>query len=242
MPPIRIAIAARKGGVGKTTLSTGLASAFAAAGCSTAIIDLDPQSNAAFALGVDPSASGTADFLMGRPVIPQRAWNQLDVYAGGPDLTSHAVNGLDAEELIDAASRLHYEVMIFDCPPGSEHLERLALVAATTALVVLDAHPFGISGAARVVEVIANRRAKQRSGPSAVALIPSRIDIRRSYDRELESNLSSVFPGLPIMKVRQDTALAVASADRRPIAEVAADSRGYQDILAIKEWTYAQPR
>ena len=47
----RIAIAARKGGVGKTSIACGLASVFAAQQKSVLVVDLDPQSNAAYALG-----------------------------------------------------------------------------------------------------------------------------------------------------------------------------------------------
>ena len=43
-----IALVSRKGGVGKTTLATGLAVAAYQAGLSTAVFDLDPQASAAF--------------------------------------------------------------------------------------------------------------------------------------------------------------------------------------------------
>lgn len=43
-----IAVVSQKGGVGKTTLATGLAVAAHTAGLSTAIFDLDPQASAAF--------------------------------------------------------------------------------------------------------------------------------------------------------------------------------------------------
>src|SRR4051812_4353472 len=42
-----IAVIGQKGGTGKTTTATGLAVASVRAGCLTAILDLDPQTNAA---------------------------------------------------------------------------------------------------------------------------------------------------------------------------------------------------
>ncbi len=236
----RIAIAARKGGVGKTTICCGLASLCASRGLRTLVVDLDPQSNAAFALGVDPAAAGTAELLTGGAVRPQAADERLDIYAGGPDLQSHEIAALDSEELRDLTAALPYDIAFFDCPPGSEALERLGVVAADMALVAVDAHPFALAGASRVLEVIQHRRQRGRLAPSTVALVQSRIDLRRSLDRDLEGALAQAYPDIPLQRVRQDSALAAATTDRTPLARAAPDARGTKDLLAIVEWIHGR--
>ncbi len=237
---LRLAIAARKGGVGKTTLCTGLASVFAASGLRTAVIDLDPQSNAAFALGLDPAVPGAAQLILGQAISPLLAMDNLWVYPGGPSLMAREIEQSDPEDLFDRVAPLPYEVILCDCPPGSEHLERLALVSSSVALLALDAHPFAISGVVRVMEVIKNRKIKGRPGPETVAMVASRIDLRRSGDRELEANLNELFPNIPILRMRQDIALANAAAVGIPINKAAPESRGLQDLLTIKEWIHDQ--
>ena len=49
-----IAVTGGKGGVGKTSVSVNLATALAATGHRTLLIDLDPQGNASTGLGVSP--------------------------------------------------------------------------------------------------------------------------------------------------------------------------------------------
>ena len=60
-----VAILNQKGGVGKTTMTLGLASAGWAKGTRVLVVDLDAQANATWALGIDPSLDnfGAGDAL-----------------------------------------------------------------------------------------------------------------------------------------------------------------------------------
>lgn len=233
---IRVAVAAGKGGVGKTTIACGIASVLTHQGYHVLLVDLDPQSNAAWGLGADPIAPGTAELLLGQRPIPVGATRNLQILPGGPGLKGHDVIRLDPEALADAVAVFDHDAMVFDCPPGLHYLERLGLVAAGAALVVLDAHPFAIQGAARVLAELESRKEKQRQGAARWALIMSRVDLRRALDRELDVALEQEFPGIPRLIVRQDTALALATTERRPLMESAAGSRGAEDLQVVAEW------
>lgn len=166
MTSTRIAVAARKGGVGKTTIACGLASVLASQGKKVLVVDLDPQSNAAYVLGTNPTAPGTAELLTGGSPKPLEAAPNLYVLPGGPDLAGHSIQSLDPEDLADIITSMAYDAFIFDCPPGVEYLERLGLVAANVAIICTDAHPLAVMGAGRVLNELKLRQQKGRRGAS----------------------------------------------------------------------------
>ncbi|MBK8185613.1 MAG: ParA family protein [Candidatus Competibacteraceae bacterium] len=236
MTPLKIAVAAGKGGVGKTTIACGIASVLAEHG-RVLLVDLDPQSNAAWGLGADPTQPGTAELLLGGTPTPIKITDTLSVFPGGPGLKGHEVMRLDPEALADAIAIFDYEAIVFDCPPGWDHLERFGLVATEAALVVVDAHPFAIQGAARVVETLLARRQKNRQGAQRWALVMSRVDPRRTLDKDLEAALAAMFPDLKRLLIRQDVALSLATTERIPVTNAApAHCRGLSDLRDIVRW------
>lgn len=232
----RIAVAARKGGVGKTTVACGLASVLANLGHRVLVVDLDPQSNAGYVLGTNPTSPGTAELLSGTSPTPLEASPGLYVLPGGPGLTGYNIQALDPEDLADAVAPLDYDVLVFDCPPGVEYLERLGLVAADVALVCTDAHPLAVMGAGRVLNELNLRQQKGRKGAKRWALVLSKIDLRRSMDQALDKQLAITYPSIKRLIVHQDSALAWAGAERMPLMQYEPSSRGAADLQVIAKW------
>jgi chromosome partitioning protein len=236
MTDYRIAVAARKGGVGKTTIACGLASVLAHQGKRVLVIDLDPQSNAAYAFGVDPTAAGSAELLTGARPQPLEAGEGLYVLPGGPNLTSQPIQLLHPEDLADAVKVMPYDAVIFDCPPGNENLERLGLVASEVVLVVTNAHPFAILGASRVIGVLEGYRERQRRGPARWALVLSQVDERRALDKNFPPQLAQKYPEIKQFIVHQDTNLSLAGAQQVPLMDYAPRSRSAEELIALAKW------
>jgi chromosome partitioning protein len=157
-----VAILNQKGGVGKTTVTLGLASSAMSAGRRLLVVDLDPQASSSWVLGVDPESldESVADVL--RPkgpsaadVIVGSAWSELiDVLPSTPDLQEREAGTSKRlrKQLSSVAS--DYEAILLDCPPALGNLTRSALTAASHAVVIVEPSALGLRGIGGVADLI----------------------------------------------------------------------------------------
>ncbi len=140
------AIAAQKGGTGKTALAGSLASQWAYAGFRTLVVDLDQQANLTFAFGVDPTLldATVVDVLAPRNSVPAEDAVLHGVHgAPGLDLLpcDERAEALDTQlraetmgvfKLKDALEPLlgSYDRVVMDCPPNVGELTVAALLTA----------------------------------------------------------------------------------------------------------------
>ncbi|MCA9572213.1 MAG: ParA family protein, partial [Myxococcales bacterium] len=157
-----VAVAAQKGGVGKTTTTVSLAAAFARYhGLKVLVVDLDPQNHVHLALReqvevgggalseilTDPSCTLEVEEIRASTSVPE-----LFVTAPDPDLL-HAEDGMahriGKEMVLRRAlevTRTHYDIILLDCPPNMGTLTINGLVAADTVLVPAQASMLAVSG------------------------------------------------------------------------------------------------
>ncbi len=163
-----VAVLNQKGGVGKTTVTLGLASAAWASQTRTLVVDLDAQANATWALGVDPSREflGTGDALASgktgaaKDMIVESGWGS-DVWllpAAG-DLTEREADTRNAAGRRRLAKALKgvaddFELVLIDCAPSLGLNTTNGLAAASGAVLIVEPSIFGLRGVGPVLDLI----------------------------------------------------------------------------------------
>ena len=162
---ITIAIANQKGGVGKTTSAINIATAMAASGWRTLLVDLDPQGNASTGLGIPAARRDVSsyDVLVDEVSIDQGLVSTdvpgLDVLPATQDLSGAEVELVSVE---DRTGRLRsaldshrgHDVCFIDCPPSLGLLTLNALCAADTLLVPLQCEFFALEGLSQLLQTV----------------------------------------------------------------------------------------
>src|SRR5699024_1042354 len=150
-----VSVCSLKGGVGKTSVTLGLASAALHQGVNTLVIDFDPQGDSTLGLLGEPAStldiaevgSSPRTETIDRAITPAPwaadAASHLDIIPGSSRsaiMDSPSQSAKDVRRLHQALEkRTHqYDLVLIDCPPSLNGLTQMALAASDRALVVAE--------------------------------------------------------------------------------------------------------
>lgn len=232
----KIAIANRKGGVGKTTTAVHLAAAFALAEIPTLLIDTDSQGHCQRLLGVD--ATGTLDkALHGEGIKPVKARDNLDILAGSKALhnftTIQAARQFRREEILTdiLAPITGYDYVILDTAPGFGDVSINVLFYADEIVIPVSMEALSLEGLVSLRQEIAE--IAKHTSLSIRAVVPTFADGRVGKTADIIENLREVFPDLVTEPIRYSAAFSDLAFHGKTIYEFDKQNRGATDYAKL---------
>lgn len=202
-----LAVAASKGGVGKTTTSINLAGAYARKGMKVLLIDLDPQAHVAACLRALPitNTGHLSDVLMGKI----REVMEIAFPSGIPNLSLAGSDKTLAETemllstkigkelLLDSAlsiTRSHFDIIILDCPPNLGTLTLNALGAADQLLIPCDMSILALEGVGDMLTAVETLRTRLKQQLFVAGIVATRVDGRtKRINSEIQTSFQDLF-------------------------------------------------
>lgn len=240
-----IAVAAQKGGVGKTTSAINIGAELAAAGQRVLLVDLDPQGHLSEGFGLSAGELKTEisqvllrEIPLSDIILPLR--DNLDLAPANIRL-AHVETTLFSlprreDRLKQALEALQapYDVVLIDCPPSLGNLTINAFSAASEALIPMAVEFYSLLGVQLLLDSIANTRVEINPNLEVLGILPTRMNRTNHAQAVLEkaredwSETHLFEPPIP-----EAVAVRDAAAAGQPLREYAPNSPATAAYAAI---------
>ena len=244
-----LSVSSLKGGVGKTTVALGLASAAFSRGLRTLVVDLDPQSDVSTGLDVNPEGYANIAAVLEKPksirsAIAASGWSQhhegsIDLLIGSPSAINFdgphpSIREIWKLEEALAVVESDYDLVIIDCAPSLNALTRTAWAASDRVLVVTEPGLFAVSAADRALRAIEEVRRGVSPRLEPLGILVNRTRPQSTEHQFRIRELKELFGSLVLApQLPERTSLQQAQGAAKPVhlwpGDAAQEMAGYFD-------------
>ena len=240
-----ITVTNQKGGVGKTTTASALVSGLHERGARVLGIDLDPQGNLGFTLGLDISQVNTVyDVLKGTLPIEQAIYSTeygdilpSDIMLSTAEMEFNAPRREFMLEQHLRAVRNNYDFIIIDTPPALNILTINAYVCSNALIVPMEAEILSLVGVTQLQETIETVRSTFNPDLKVLGILLNKFSPRYTLAREVLDLADEVASQLGTRvfqaKVRRSVNVATAPAHGQSVITYAPDCKPALDLMRI---------
>ncbi len=200
-----ISISNQKGGVGKTTTAVNLAAFLAEKGKQVLVVDIDPQANAGFGLGVNVEEMETTvyEVLLGTISVQEAIFRttieNLYIVPSNMHLAGAQVELMDVEDkeylLKRALEKVRdtFDFILIDCPPSLGILTLNSLVASDSVIIPLQCEYYALEGLSQLLKIISMVQDTLNPKLEIEGVLLTMYDPRTNLSQQVVSDVKQFF-------------------------------------------------
>lgn len=189
----------QKGGTGKTTTAVNLASALVRKKKKVLLIDLDPQGNLSYSLGISDFEFSISDALLQKKKISEVVVEREGISVVPTDRRLSQLEFGKSKKISEFLLRdvlrkvKAYDYVIIDCPPSLSALTLNALSASDNVVVPIQLDVFSIQGLEQITDTIGEVRSTLNKKLTVAGILPVLVDGRKRLTTEIKQYVKDNF-------------------------------------------------
>jgi len=228
----------QKGGTGKTTTAVNLASALVRKKKKVLVIDLDPQGNLSYSLGISDFEDSISDALLQKKKIPEIVVEREGIDIAPTDrrlskLEFGTKNKISEYLLRDVLRKVkNYDYVIIDCPPSLSALTLNALSASDNVVIPIQLDVFSIQGLEQIMETINEVKSSFNKKLKIAGVLPVLVDGRKRLTLEIKEYVRKNFKvNMFKSEIRTNVKAAEAPSFGESVIEYSPSSNSAKDYM-----------
>jgi len=201
LEPKAISISNRKGGVGKTTLTTVLAVELAGAGYSVVMLDLDSQTDLTDINLSQKDDSKFFDLITGRKTIdevivelPGKGDKKIIPGSAVVDtINSGVITSL--EEIVEELKET-YDFVLLDHPPSLTETSKAGYIASDELLIVAEAQQLSLKNLVSFLVEVEPIKQTEATELEVLGIVANKVDLRRNITERMLKEYRKTYPDL----------------------------------------------
>ena len=241
-----VSICNRKGGVGKTATAVNLSTYLAALGKYVLLVDLDPQANATFGVGIIPDNLEKSIYhsliekIHPENIIRKTRIFGLDILPSSFDLAGATIELVDFQQreysllkILDKI-RLNYDYIIIDCPPSLELLTINGLVASDEIIIPAQCEYYSLEGLSQLFKAIKLIKQNLQENLKIAGILLTMLDKKEKFTKKIKKEIQKKYANYLFSTIiPKDFKLAEAPSFGKTILQHDHKSKGAQAYLKL---------
>ena len=237
-----ISVINKKGGTGKTTTTINIGKGLSLNGKKVLLVDLDPQGNLSYSLGVFPSNCMVGE-AMNKGVVRYgdlSSSDGMDILPSNEDLVNYEFEFIKQsypytllKTCLDSV-KSDYDFILVDCPPAGGYLTVNSLIASDAVIIPMQMDVLSLQGLKQILATVKEIKEEYNQVLEVLGVLGVIVDERRQLTAEILKHVQNDF-GINVFNnyIHQNVRAAEAPSFGKSLITYAPECRSAKDYISV---------